>query len=314
MGVQVKEKQGKHMLLSKILPQIYNGGQFKLYNEAEFETLALTATEMDTSCCVFIDDNKFVEALKPCVSMILTTESIRKRVENQGFGICIMDNPRLAFFQIHNYLCNVDEYKPKDFVTIIEEGCRISEKAYIADKNVIIKSGTTIEEFASIKEGTVISANCIIGAGSVIGGTGFEFKRTKEGVLSVVHIGQVVIEDNVEVQYNCCIDRAIYPWDKTVIGRHSKVDNLVHIGHGAKIGSGCMIVANSGIGGRVTIGDNGWIGFAAVIRNGIIIGKNARVNMGAVVTKNVNNQESVSGNFAINHEKFMKNLKNSIEE
>ena len=88
-----------------------------------------------------------------------------------------------------------------------------------------------------------------------------------------------------------------------------KIDNLVHIAHAAKIGKRTMIVANSGIGGRVTIGKDSWIGFGTTIRNGVTIGDKARINMGAVVTKSVKEYESVSGNFAISHEEFIRRLK-----
>ena len=70
-----------------------------------------------------------------------------------------------------------------------------------------------------------------------------------------------------------------------------------------------MIVANSGIGGRVSIGEDVWIGFGATIRDGIHIGDRARTNMGSVVTRNVGTEEAVTGNFAIPHKNFIANLK-----
>lgn len=70
-----------------------------------------------------------------------------------------------------------------------------------------------------------------------------------------------------------------------------------------------MIVANSGIGGRVKIGYDAWIGFGVTIRNGVTIGNNSRTNMGVVVTKNVNDGEVVTGNFAISYNEFIVKLK-----
>ena len=87
------------------------------------------------------------------------------------------------------------------------------------------------------------------------------------------------------------------------------MDNLIHIGHAVKIGNNVMMPALSVIGGRVEIKDNAWVGIGSVVRNGLIIGENARINMGAVVTKDVNDNEAVTGNFAIEHTKFIKRLK-----
>ena len=75
-----------------------------------------------------------------------------------------------------------------------------------------------------------------------------------------------------------------------------------------------MIVAQVGIGGRTVVGNHVWLGFGATVRNGLVIEDMARVNMGSVVTKNVLAGESVTGNFAIPHERFMENLKNSVKK
>jgi UDP-3-O-[3-hydroxymyristoyl] glucosamine N-acyltransferase len=124
----------------------------------------------------------------------------------------------------------------------------------------------------------------------------------------------VKIGVNVEIQYNTCVDRAVYPWDDTVIGDYCKIDNLVHIAHGVKLGPKVMIVANSGIGGRTIIKEGAWIGFGATIKNGVILGKKARANMGSVVTKEIPDNSSVTGNFAIEHSKFIQNLLKSLQE
>ena len=117
----------------------------------------------------------------------------------------------------------------------------------------------------------------------------------------------------MEIQYNTCVDRAVYPWDNTMIGDFCKIDNLVHVAHAVKIKENVMVVAQSGIGGRVEIEPNTWVGFGATISNGLKIGESARANIGAVVTKNIDAGNSVSGNFAIKHERFLENLKKSVQ-
>lgn len=106
-----------------------------------------------------------------------------------------------------------------------------------------------------------------------------------------------------------CLDRAIYPWDDTVVDDHSNIDNLVYIAHGVKIGKLSLVASGATIGGRCNIGDNVWIGLGAIIRNGIDLGAGSRANMGAVVTKSVGEGEAVSGNFARNHEELIAEIK-----
>ena len=136
------------------------------------------------------------------------------------------------------------------FRTIIGEHCSISKHCCISDYNVSIGDYVTIEEFVSIRENTTIGNNSIIRAGSIIGGEGFEFKANGAGILSVKHLGGVRIGENVEIQHNTCIDKAVYPWDNTSIGDNSKIDNLVYIAHGVKVSNNVLVVGQSGILGR----------------------------------------------------------------
>ncbi len=140
-----------------------------------------------------------------------------------------------------------------------------------------------------------IGKNVIIGAGTVIGGEGFGYMPDENGeLIQFPHIGGVIIEDDVEIGANVCIDRGAL--GDTIIGRGTKIDNLVHIAHNVKIGKNCQIICQVGIGGSVEIGDNCFIGIGAVIRNQKSIGKNVVIGMGAVVVKDVPNNSTVIGN------------------
>ncbi len=278
-------------------------------NEREFETLALCGTDISIPFCTFIDDAKYLDKVSDFAHMILTTKELENRVVVLGKGYAVSMNPRLDYFKLHNYLAVKSDYKRKDYDTIISPTAEVSSLSCISKNNVTIGENCIIEPFVTIYSNVIIGDNVIIRSGARIGGEGFEYKDLKTSILAVNHIGGVIIGDNVEIQNNSCVDKAIYPWDDTVLGSNVKIDNLVHIAHGVKIGDCTMVVANSGIGGRTVIGDNSWIGFSSTIRNGITLGKNARVNMGAVVTKAVMEGESVTGNFAIDHKKFIENLK-----
>jgi UDP-3-O-[3-hydroxymyristoyl] glucosamine N-acyltransferase len=120
--------------------------------------------------------------------------------------------------------------------------------------------------------------------------------------------GKAVIKDNVEVQHNCCIDRGILGKD-TILEKNVKLDNFVHIAHDDYIGERTFITAGAKLAGRVTIGRDCWIGVNATISNGINIGDNCRVTLGSVVTKDVLPNSTVTGNFAIDHKKFIEFIK-----
>ena len=226
-----------------------------------------------------------------------------------NYGICIVENPRLTYFLLHNALCDAPDYARARFETKVAESAIISPLAYIAPNNVIIGENTVVEEFVSIKENTVIGDDCVIRTGTKIGGPGFEIKNDGTKTITVEHIGGVCIGNNVEIQQNSNVDKAIYPWDDTTISDHVRINSMVQIAHGDKIGRFTEIVAGASIQGRVQIGENVWIGPGSVIRNGISIGDNARVNMGAVVTLSVGPGEAVSGNFAIKHETMINSVR-----
>lgn len=297
------------MVLSEILGNDTFKFEYQIVNECNFDTLALAGADIIQPFCTFIEDEMYLDNISPMAKMVITKQDIASKIVKLGKGVCIVDSPRITFFSVHNYLQSSYDYIRERTQTNIGRNCKIHELSYITPYNVIIGDNVTIEEFVSIKENVVIGNNVIIRAGSVIGGEGFEFKPLTESIMPVKHLGSVVIKNNVEIQNASCIDKAVYPWDQTIIEEYTKIDNLVHIAHGVKIGKRCMIVANAGIGGRVEIGNDCWIGFGAIVRNGLTIGDMARVNMGAVVTKNVASNQSVSGNFAINHKMFIQGMR-----
>ncbi len=284
-------------------------GIYDVVNDVEFNWLALANADIDVSFCTFIDNAKFVNNISKFAEMIITTPEIAKLLSNKG--ICISDNPRISFFKLHNYLAENNGYNvEKDFKTQIGNNCNISNLAYISETNVRLGNNVRIEEFVSIKENSIIGDNTIIRAGSVIGGEGFEFKRLpNEDILPVKHFGWTVIGNHVELQCNTCVAKAIYPWDKTIIEDNCKIDNLVHVAHGVKIRKGAFLVAGALTGGRTIINKNAWIGIGAIVSNGLVIGNNAKVNLGAVATRDVGDNVSVSGNFAIDHKKFIEHIK-----
>lgn len=286
----------------------------KCFNEKSFSSLGLAGYNDGKDVCTFLAESKYADGISEGVSMIITSKSVydellgQKKIDDK-YGICIVENPRITYFKLHNVLCQNDEYKRKEHKSIISDSAKISKLAYIADKNVKIGNNVVIEEFVSIKENTIIGDNSVIRAGSIIGGTGFEIKNSDGGLWTVNHIGGVIIGNNVEIQQCATIDKAIYPWDNTILSDGVRINSQVQIAHGVKIDMDTEVVSNAGIQGRVKIGKGVWIGPNTAIRNGIKIGDNARVNIGAVVTLDVSDGASVSGNFAREHSKMIQEMK-----
>lgn len=133
-----------------------------------------------------------------------------------------------------------------------------------------------------------------IGKGSVIGSDGFGFIRQEDNTLyKMPHTGNVIIEENVAIGCNTCIDRAVI--GSTFIGAGTKIDNLVHVAHGVKIGKNCLIVAGTVIGGSSEIGDNCFLGINCSIKNKVKIGSNCTIGMGAIVLADVPGNTTVKG-------------------
>lgn len=293
------------MKLSDLVDKIKN---IKLYKDGEFDYLDFSNSKLNSKVFTFIEDEKYIKNISSSITCIICKSEDIKLFSDK-YGIVLFPNPRLGFYLIHNFLSlNSRLYTKKEFKTQIGKKCKISNKAIIGESNIIIGNNVVIEENVLIKNSVKIGNNCIIRSGSIIGGEGFQFNKGKKQFF-IEHCGGIVIGDDVEIQYNTCVDRALFPWDNTKIGNKTKLDNLIYVAHSVKIGSDCLIAANSSIGGSTEIGNNCWIGIGATISNGLVIGNNCRVNIGAVATKNISNNGNVSGNFAIKHLKFINFIK-----
>lgn len=141
-----------------------------------------------------------------------------------------------------------------------------------------------------------------LGYNCTIGAAGFGYETNEIGnLVRMPHLGYVVFGRGVRIGNNVCIDRAVL--GSTIIGDNTKIDNLVHVAHGANIGRNCVIIAGSVIGGSVTMGDDVYVGIGAMIKNKIRIGDHAVIGMGAVVLSDVGAFETVVGNPARRLEK-----------
>lgn len=170
--------------------------------------------------------------------------------------------------------------------TIIYAGCYIGHHTKIGSRSLIYPH-------VSIRERITIGKGVIIHAGAVIGSDGFGFVTIKGVHHKIPQVGTVEIGDDVEIGANVTIDRARF--GKTVIGRGTKIDNLVQIAHNVSIGENALIVAQVGVAGSVTIGNNVTLGGQAGLVGHITIGDNAIVTGQTGVAKSVPADTMVSG-------------------
>ena len=173
---------------------------------------------------------------------------------------------------------------------------RIEAHCYIG-RQVRIGAETRLSPGVKIQERCQVGAKCIIHAGTVIGSDGFGFIPGKDGYEKIPQIGVVEIGDQVELGANCAIDRASL--DATVIGSGTKFDNQVHIAHSVRIGSNCIILAGTVIGGSAEIGNNSTISGNVTIRDHCKIGEGCQVVGGSVIYEDMSPGSAAWGNPAM---------------
>lgn len=185
--------------------------------------------------------------------------------------------------------CYVGDFAVIEAGAEIGDGAKIYPQAYIGD-GVKIGAGTVIYAGVKIYEGCRIGARCIIHAGAVIGADGFGFMPKPDGSFDKIpQLGNVVIEDDVEIGANTCIDRA--KTDSTVIRRGVKLDNLIQIGHNVQVGEHTVSSAQTGIAGTSRVGRNCFLAGQVGIADHVTIGDRVKIGSKSGIDKNVPDDE-----------------------
>lgn len=167
----------------------------------------------------------------------------------------------------------------------LSDDVKIFPNAYIGN-NVTIGTGTMIHAGVKIYPECVIGNNVTIHAGTVIGSDGFGFAPQADGTYKKVpQIGNVIIEDNVEIGANATIDRATI--GSTIIRAGAKLDNLIQVAHNVEVGNNSVIAAQAGVSGSTKIGNNVMIGGQAGIVGHIQIADGAKINAQSGVSKSI---------------------------
>ncbi len=263
----------------------------------------------------FIRDSKYLQHInKTKASAVIAPQAIKDSPK----PLVISDNPSLAFAKvvslfyptqdivnkgIHPSVISGNNVKlGKDIsiaaYVVIEDGAEIGDRCIIypgtyIGRETIIGEDCLIYPNVSIREKTVIAKRVIIHSGSVIGSDGFGYDTVKGKHHKIPQVGSVVLEDDVEIGANVTIDRARF--DRTIIGRGTKIDNLVQIAHNVITGESCIIVAQVGISGSTTLGKNVTLAGQAGLAGHLTIGDNVIVGGQSGVIKSIPSDTFVSG-------------------
>lgn len=252
----------------------------------------------------YILSRRYKDELEACKASAILCDKALQTLIPAHIPVLLTSKPHTAF-ALAGALLHADAMRPAS----VAVDAAISDKAHI-DRRAKIEAGVVIEPFAVIGAGAEIGSGTRIGPGVVIGPNvkigrdctiasnasvlcayignrviihngvrigqdGFGYAPGPRGMLKIVQIGRVIIQDNVEIGANTTIDRGTM--DDTVIGEGTKIDNQVQIGHNVHIGRHCGIVSKVGIAGSTRIGDGVMIGGATGVNGHITIGDGAQI-------------------------------------
>ncbi len=222
---------------------------------------------------VFVDHPKYYDT---CINSNATFIIINKEVSvPNGKALLVTDNPFEAYCTIVNH------FQPFTKAASLVNSNNIGESTYIypsafIGNNVSIGSNCIIHPNVSIMDHTVIGNNVVIQAGSVIGSDAFYYNTKKDREVwykKMPSCGRVVIEDDVEIGANCTIDRGVS--HDTRLGKGTRFDNMIHVGHDTVFGKNCLLAANVVVAGCVLIKDNVTIWGGCIVNKTLTIGENA---------------------------------------
>jgi len=252
-----------------------------------------------------------------------------RRIErSSGKPVVLTGNPRLAFAKVMEYLQPLAIPEPGIHATAvieadayigegvtIHEFCYVGHHAHIGDgavlyPHVVIGDGAQIGSASVLHPSVVISHHVHVGervrihSGSVLGGDGFGYVMHEGKHHKVPQIGTVIIEDDVEIGANVCIDRATM--GATRVGSGTKIDNFVQVAHNVQIGRNCLLCAHVGLSGSVIMEDDVVLAGQVGVRDHVKIGKGAIIGAQSGVMNDIEAGGFMLGSPAVTHREFMK--------
>jgi len=281
---------------------------FTLARDGDFTSLGLLGQRKKVKLTL-VEGKREIAALEQDadVSCVVTDKGTSGSVPSR-FGLCVADSPRAAFISIHNWLATDTEFYGRKTSCSVSRKARIHPTAVIASECVEIRDNCEIGPRAIVLERSILEEGVTVGPGSVVGSVTGDLFGDGISAGQAEPTGWVRIAKMVDIHGNCTLNCPVFGGE-TSIGEYTKFDNLVSVGQGACIGKRCLLVASCVLGDDVVIGDDVWVGPNATIARGVVVGNKAYVTLGSVVMDNVEPGKKVTGNFAIDHDKFLASLR-----
>jgi len=312
------------MFLTEIIKLIKNGKSGYIKSQS-FEDINIISPASLKSALqnqiTFLEENNnlkdLIKTTKASAIIIFNDKELLQITNKRNISTIIVSHPKIAFAEILKIF--EKENTPERGIDIsakINSNSKIGDNCYIGP-NVFIGKNTRIGENNLIYPGTVIlnnveignnniiypncviyqntkiKDNCIVNSNTVLGSEGFGFIPKEGKWLKVPQTGGVIINDSVEIGTNCCVDRPAV--GETIIGEGTKIDNLVQIGHGVKIGRNCAFAAQVGIAGGAIIGDGVILAGQVGVNNRVIVGNRVIASSKCGIHSDVNDDEVISG-------------------
>lgn len=243
----------------------------------------------------------------PAAVFLLPIDGSVTRPEAGAKTLIYVDNPRDVFRILLAEM----------FADLVAGAKGVTDQAVFADplrghgvlvaQNSRIGDNVMLHPNVVIYPGVVIGNNVEIGAGTIIGAPGYSYVRQADGSLEhFPHVGGVIIGDDVTIGANSCIDSG--GLGPTRIGRGTKIGNLCQVAHNVELGENCLLAGRVQIGGGTKVGNRTEVWPSSIISHKLVIGAGCDIKIGSVVVQNLADGAVVSGNFAIPHEKTLRDF------
>lgn len=250
-----------------------------------------TAKPGQFAFCSYDNEDALKYIKKSNAGILIVCNTLKLEQDDIGNKtIILVEDPKLAFVKIASARFSTKPSAGIHPSATIDDEARLQEGVHIGPHSVIgrceIGSDAIIFGNNYLYHNVKIGEGVVINAGSVIGRDGVGHIRDSTGKwIKFPHYGGVIIEKNVEIGGNVCIDKGTF--DNTVIGEGSIINNFCHIGHNVRIGKNCLVGVGSIICGSSKVGNNCWVSPGSMVRDTVKIGNDVVIGMGSVVVKDI---------------------------